>query len=154
MVYVVAGGEYSDWYIEGYFTDRKEAEKYVAFHNKKNGYDEYRIMDLEEIGADNNLPTPFEYHSVVFDLYTDENDKIVKFILRNEPFRFISTYDKKPKQIHIGWNCIEFDLIACSRSKAEKIAEDLMYQILWEDNRASTFEDTVKRVCEGWELIK
>ena len=36
----------------------------------------------------------------------------------------------------------------------EKIAEDLMYQILWEDNRVNTFEDTVKRVCEGWELIK
>ena len=37
MIYAVFGGEYSDWYVLGYFTDKKQAEAFCEECNKRKG---------------------------------------------------------------------------------------------------------------------
>jgi hypothetical protein len=44
-VYIVTEGEYSDYHIEEVFSEREQAEKYVALHNKR--YDKYHIAAYE-----------------------------------------------------------------------------------------------------------
>ena len=44
-VYIVTEGDYSDYHIEEVFSEREQAEKYVALHNKR--YDKYLIAEYE-----------------------------------------------------------------------------------------------------------
>lgn len=46
MIYGIFSGYYSDWIVEGYFNNKEDAEKWVAFKNNKSGYDEYYIKEL------------------------------------------------------------------------------------------------------------
>ena len=38
MIYVIIQGEYSDWSIIGYFTNREEADKYCVAHPSSDYY--------------------------------------------------------------------------------------------------------------------
>ena len=46
MVYGIFCGQYSDWDVIGYFNNKEDAEKYIAFENNKLGYEEYYIIEL------------------------------------------------------------------------------------------------------------
>jgi hypothetical protein len=46
-IYLVVGGEYSDWFIDSYFTNKDEAEKYCLVKNKSaSSYEELYVKDV------------------------------------------------------------------------------------------------------------
>jgi len=71
MVYGVFGGEYSDWFVVGYFENKEDAEAYCKEHNDKCEYDwdEYYIKPLVNL-ADND---PNVYRRYV---YNERNDDV------------------------------------------------------------------------------
>ena len=54
MIYGIFSGYYSDWIVEGYFNNKEDAEKWVAFKNNESGYDEYYIKELRNIRQEIN----------------------------------------------------------------------------------------------------
>lgn len=50
MVYLVVGGEYEDWFIEGYFEDYDLALKYCAMYPEK----KYYVLDIESLNDNLN----------------------------------------------------------------------------------------------------
>ena len=46
-VYVVTVGEYSDYHIQGVFTSRKKADKFVGIFNRCHDYDEARTEEYD-----------------------------------------------------------------------------------------------------------
>lgn len=70
MVYGVFSGEYSDWFVVGYFEDKEDAEAYCKEHNDKCEYDwdEYYIKPLLNLA--NNDPAVFRKY--VYNEYRDE----------------------------------------------------------------------------------
>lgn len=47
-IYIVTSGEYSDYWIDGVFLDKYEADKYCAVRNEESAYTNYRVEEYEE----------------------------------------------------------------------------------------------------------
>lgn len=126
MVYGVFGGEYSDWWVEGYFENRNDAEKYCAMK----GGDRY-VRELPKINADVSKVELKHYHEVVFD-FGGKNGNL----MRNEPTRYeyFAGKDKRTTIKHnifldnSGW--IAISTMAKTRKQAEKIAQDVFTKFL------------------------
>ena len=74
MVYGVFGGEYSDWYVMGYFEDKEKAEAYCKEHNEKCEFscDEYYIKPLLNlVDNDPNIYRRYVYSECNEDVWKD-----------------------------------------------------------------------------------
>lgn len=130
-IYLVVQGCYSDWDIIGYFTREEDASKFVISQ-----YDRYdgpyvTAVDCLDGGIDlSNVEVLYE-HEVMFDKVGGT------MVMRNSPHSYkvyggdiransiyVSPY-KQVQWIHVKVNQKKFD-----RKKAEKIAQDIMYQYL------------------------
>lgn len=130
-IYLVVQGCYSDWDIIGYFTSEEDADKFVVSQHDR--YDEPYVMavDCLDGGIDlSNVEVLYE-HDVVFDKVDGT------MVMRNRPNSYVvyggdiransicvSPY-KRIQWIRVKVNQKKFD-----RKKAEKIAQDVMYQYL------------------------
>ena len=127
MVYGIFSGEYSGWEVEGYFLNRKDAEKYCAVRNRKDGYSGFYVVKIKEIKANVEKVQLKYYHEVVFDFNKG---------MRKEPTRYEYFCGKdRPKRIIYnlsptcnGWFSVS--LMAQTRQKAEKIAQDIWTKFL------------------------
>lgn len=129
MVYGVFGGCYSDWYIVGYFNDRELAEKYCCAF----GDGDYYVQPMKDLTnkADLSSVSIGYRHRVLFDF---DRYGCKKWIMRNDPENY-SCYlsnKKQPNCIDLGNRWIRFDINIDqnNRGKAEKIAQDYLYELL------------------------
>ena len=135
-IYLIVGGEYSDWYIDGYATTREDAEAFCAEENANNKYSELYVMEVDKIGEVPKISLCYE-QEVVFD--KKPRTKSV-WVMRDEPTRYeFKKYDGKelPKST-IGLYGFG-DIITVkvwqteqNRKKAEKIAQDMLTKFLAE----------------------
>ena len=130
-IYGIFNGEYSDWDVLGYYTNREEAEKRCAINNKKCGYYDEYVIELECLDGKVEMPKDkLHYlHEVVFDKCDGT------WVMRNEPTRYkYSTEEITQKEIKEGGSWVVIFVKSrqgeTGRKKAEKIAQDRLYQYL------------------------
>lgn len=131
-IYLVTGGEYSDWYVECYFDNRLDAEKYCA-DNENLGFEIHEV-NKKYLTKEQEQVKLLYIHQVVFD---KKNNGL---FMRDEPdrYRFTRDYTKNKfrkfeisKAFHqpaFQWICFEIE--EPNRKKAEKIAQDYAYQFV------------------------
>lgn len=136
-VYAVFGGYYSDWYCVGYFTNREEADKYCA----KYGPEDYYVEEIKNLSNKfdvSDVTLKYE-HEIVFD-YCNQ-----KWNMRNEPNRYKFYSDKKLRSNSIRdsrnysvkpWIVFTINLQENNRKRAEKIAQDYLYELIYESHRS------------------
>ena len=126
MIYVVTCGEYSDWWIKGYFETREEAEKYCL----KDTDSHIEGVELLSLTENQKKITYLKHHEVVFD------KKDNKWIMRVEPDRY-KVYEGKRQatnyRIWLDTSIFYVEVTAETREKAEKIAQDCLYKYLAEE---------------------
>ena len=128
MIYVIIRGEYSDWSIIGYFTNREEADKYCVAHRSC----DYYVIPVSDLTNTEDLSRiTLKYtHDVVIDR------KPEGWIVRHEPDRYkcyMSDYLKSNEAYSMNppmWGAYKINLDTSNREKAEKIALDYHYQLL------------------------
>lgn len=125
-IYGIFSGAYSDWQVHGYMENRKEAEKYCALKNSQDNdeWNQYYVIDINNIHSDVSMVKINCYHEVVFDFnkgMRNEPDRYDYYIGKNRPPNSICN-------INFGW--ISFSFNCENRKKAEKIAQDKYYQFL------------------------
>ncbi len=132
-IYLVVQGWYSDWNIIGYFTTKDDAERFCI--KEQNKYDEPYVMSVDCLdgGIDlSDVKTLYE-HQVLFDKTNNG------WQMRNEPDRY-KVYDGSKEDIRVNeievsnnrikWICVTVNQDKFDRKKAEKIAQDILYQYL------------------------
>ena len=150
-VYVVFGGMYSDWYMEGYFTDEEEARKYCAVNGLY--YIESELLDKKRDLSKIDI----EYvQEVVFDLSLDR--------MRKEPNRYTFglTGELKgdiikyyPELKDKGWVMFGIKQKELNRDKAEKIAQDyyaILKQYMVENNNDIDKSIELLSLTTGYEI--
>lgn len=132
-LYLVVQGCYSYWDIIGYFTDRDDAERFCVKEYDK--YDEpyVKAVDCLDGGIDLADVKVLYEHEVLFDKTKDG------WQMRNEPERYNvydgNKYDIKANEImpspsSVKWIKVMVNQDKFNRKKAEKIAQDILYQYL------------------------
>jgi len=144
LVYGIFSGEYSDWVVHGYFTDRGRAEQYCAKLNFDQDYDEYYVKDISEIDSDIGANEKLQYyHTVIFDfdkgMRNTPNDYIYYIGSRRKEESVYNSFGKNN-----GWIC--FHLNADSRKKAEKIAQDKYYMFINKYNETGAYRLAAKAI--------
>lgn len=133
MIYGVFGGEYSGWYHVGYFDNRLDADKYCALYNNEKTYEEYYVIELENLKDERDLSkVSLKYaYEILFD-FKDNN-----WIMRDEPDRYkcYIADDLKPNSIdtnsgYCRWVRFTVNINKEDRKFAEKIAQDYLYELL------------------------
>lgn len=133
-IYLVIKGYYSDWRIIGYYTNKGEAEKFCAINSGE--YDEpyFIIANCMDNSVDmSNVSLKYE-HTIVF----DETDN--GWQMREEPERYdyyIADFERSNSMRGSAiyhWIEIKVNQTGFNRVKAEKIAQDYLYQYLNETN--------------------
>lgn len=132
-IYLAVQGYYSDWGIIGYFTSKDNAERFCI--KEYNKYDEPYVITVDclDEGIDlSDVKTLYE-HEVLFDKTNNG------WQMRDEPDRY-KVYDGDKEDIRAnkiepspyknGWICITVNQDKFDRKKAEKIAQDILYQYL------------------------
>lgn len=129
MIYGVFGGCYSDWYIVGYFNNRELAEKYCCAF----GDGDYYVQPMKDLTNKEDLSSvSIGYrHRVLFDFQKNE---FRKWVIRNDPDNY-SCYlsnKKQPNFIELGngWIRFNINIDKNDRKRAEKIAQDYLYELL------------------------
>lgn len=129
MIYGVFGGCYSDWYIVGYFNNRELADKYCCAF----GDGDYYVMPMKDLTNKEDLSSvSIGYrHRVLFDF---DRNRSKKWIMRDDPNNYTCylSNKKQPNFIELGRPWIRFviDMEKNDRKKAEKIAQDYLYELL------------------------
>lgn len=130
MIYGVFGGCYSNWYIVGYFNERELAEKYCCAF----GDGDYYVQPMKDLTnkEDLSLVSIGYRHRVLFDF-----DRIgcKKWIIRDDDPDNYTCYlsnKKQPNLIELGHSWIRFNINIDKndRNRAEKIAQDYLYELL------------------------
>lgn len=128
-IYLAVEGRYSSWHILGYFTNKDEAEKWCIL--KKDKYDEPYVLTVNCLdGKDDVSDVHLLYsHEVVF-WYEHKSWNMV-----DEPDRYsVYSGDVQANRIDCGgllnWIKVTVNQDRFDRKKAEKIAQDLLYQYL------------------------
>lgn len=65
-VYGIGTGEYSDWNIVGFFTDKLQAEKYCQFMNDKYPHENYEVCELENLNENIDLSLIYPKYTFTF----------------------------------------------------------------------------------------
>lgn len=127
-IYLVVEGEYSDWHIIGYFTNKDDAERFcVSQHNEY--WDPYvETVDCLDGGIDLPGVKVLYEHEVVFDRCNGT------MVMRDEPDRYeVYGGEIRANSVFAIGNCwvrVNVNQQEFSREKAEKIAQDILYQYL------------------------
>ena len=148
-VYGIFSGQYSDWNIHGYFTNKNKAEKYCAKMNIKNEWDDIyyatEIKNIQEsVSMDyDSIKLSYE-HEVVFDF-----DKG----MRNEPDRY-NYYAVKLKENSIiyrynTWVAFTINTNSTDRNIVEKIAQDLYAQFNYYKQELGSNEKAIKELVKS-----
>lgn len=139
-IYLAVEGYYSGWNILGYFTNKDEAEKWCILNKEK--YDEPYVLTVNCLNGKDDVSGvhPLYSHEVVF------RYKNGSWNMMNEPDKYyVYSGDTKPNRIDCvnWWNWIKVTVNQdrFDRKKAEKIAQDLLYQYL---EMRETTENTQK----------
>jgi hypothetical protein len=128
-IYVVMHANYSDWHINGFFTNKDDAEKWAT---TKGDCEIVQMVQCLDGKVDySNVSLKYE-HEIVF----DHKDNTWK--MRNEPDRyttyinkyFRSNFIRAEHYMYNKWVAIRVNTESRDRSNAEKIAQDLLYQYL------------------------
>ena len=128
MIYVIIQGEYSDWSIIGYFTNREEADKYCVAHPSCDYY-VHPVSDLTNTEDLSRITLKYT-HDVVID------HKPEGWVVRHEPDRYkcyMSDYLNSNEIYSFNppiWSGYKINIDTSNREKAEKIALDYHYQLL------------------------
>ena len=119
MVYGVFGGEYSDWFVVGYFESKKDAEVYCNLHNAKceDSWDEYYIKPLLNL-VDNE---PNIYRQFTYSEYRDEVWKEDDMVSNTKEPTFIVDYGNGVRCVNVWMNLCDF-----SKERVRKIAQDAL----------------------------
>lgn len=127
-IYLVVDGQYSDWRIIGYFTNKDDSERFCVL--KHDAYDGPYVetVDCLDGGVDlSNVEVLYE-HEVVFD------KRGSTMVMRDEPDRY-NVYGgemraNRVEAIGYHWIRVIVNQRGFNREKAEKIAQDILYQYL------------------------
>lgn len=127
-IYLVVDGQYSDWRIIGYFANKDDAERFCVL--KHDAYDcPYVVtVDCLDGGVDlSNVEVLYE-HEVVFD------KRGSTMVMRDEPDRY-NVYGGEMRANRVEamgyhWINVIVNQREFNREKAEKIAQDILYQYL------------------------
>lgn len=137
MIYAVFGGCYSDWYVIGYFDNREDAEKYCAKYGTKDDFYVKEIHNLSKKFDLSDVKLMYQ-HEIVFDLQNNE------WIMRNEPTRYSYYSDTQLRCNNVRdsrifnvqpWIIFSINLSENNRKKAEKIAQDYLYELIYNSNK-------------------
>lgn len=128
-IYLAVEGYYSGWNILGYFTNKDEAEKWCILNKEK--YDEPYVLTVNCLDGKDDVSDvhPLYSHEVMFGY------KNGSWNMMNEPNRYsVYSGDVQANRIDYGgsrsWIKVTVNQDRFDRKKAEKIAQDLLYQYL------------------------
>lgn len=128
QIYLVVEGQYSDWRIVGYFTNRDNAERFCVSQYSK--YDEPYVIVVDCLDGVIDLSgvKVLYEHEVVFEKCGGT------MVMRNEPDRY-NAYGgdiraNSVQSIGFGLVAINVNQKKFNRKEAEKIAQDILYQYL------------------------
>ena len=126
-IYVVMHAYYSGWEIHGFFTNREDADKWVATHDEDEIVVEVECLDGKVDYS--NVKIKYE-HEVVFDRCKGS------WQMRNEPDRYQVYIEDHLRSTsmwsfnHTHWIGIRVNTERYDRKLAEKIAQDILYTYL------------------------
>lgn len=133
-IFAILSGEYSDWNIEGYTDSEDKAMQICAVHNKENKHDDWYYAEVKKM--ENPIRTiELKYvHEVVF----DKNMEAWQMMQDPYRYKYFESGDKDiPEHSKIDyWTYTDRIIVATipmkenNRKKAEKIAQDMLYQFL------------------------
>lgn len=127
-IYLVVEGQYNGWSIVGYFTNKDDAERFCVLRN--NTYDEPYVKEVDCLdgGVDLSKVKVLYEHEVMFNRLNGT------MVMRNEPDRYvIYGGDIQANSVFALGNCwvkVNVNQQEFNREKAEKIAQDILYQYL------------------------
>ena len=128
QIYLVVEGQYSDWHIVGYFTNKDNAERFCVSQHSKYDDPYVIVVDCLDGGIDLSGVKVLYEHEVVFD------KRGGTMVMRNEPDRYnIYSGDIRANSVRsmdFGWVAIKVNQKKFNRKQAEKIAQDILYQYL------------------------
>ena len=128
QIYLVVEGQYSDWRIVGYFTNKDNAERFCVSQHSKYDDPYVIVVDCLDDGIDLSGVKVLYEHEVVFD------KRGSTMVMRNEPDRYnIYGGDIRADSVqsmNYGWVAIKVNQKKFNRKQAEKIAQDILYQYL------------------------
>lgn len=123
-IYLVVSGEYSDYGVHGFFTDKTKAEKYCALKNSSDKcYDIYSVeecVNLQNGFIESGIVVKYEHA-----FYVDKHG-----VFRDYPYFDIVICSKgtnkiKNHQRKSGGHIVYVYLNEVNRDKALKIAQDM-----------------------------
>lgn len=143
-IYLVVQGYYSDWDIIGYFTDKSEAERFCVSQCDKYYSPYIKVVDCLDGGIDLSDVKVLYEHEVVFD------KRGSTMVMRDEPDRY-NVYGgniraNSVESKNFGWVAIKVNQKKFNRKKAEKIAQDILYQYLELSHGKSYDQDALKAI--------
>lgn len=127
-IYLVIEGQYSDWRIIGYFTSKDNAERFCVSQGSKYDSPYVGVVDCLDGGIDLSGVKVLYEHEVVFD------KRGGTMVMRNEPDRY-NVYGgdiqaNSVQSMNFGWVAIRVNQKKFNRKRAEKVAQDILYQYL------------------------
>lgn len=133
-IFAIISGEYSDWNIEGYTDSEDSAMRICAVHNKETEYDDWYFTKVEKMEKPIRTIELKYVHEVLFDKSMD------KWVMRQEPdrYKYFENGDKEiPEKSKVNYWIHNSGIIVATipmkennRKKAEKIAQNMLYQFL------------------------
>ena len=134
-IYLVMYSYYEDWQIYGFFTNRTDAEKYCVAHKDKKLYIK-EIPNYDNIDEDfRNISLKYTFN-IMFGVNEDGEFKglsIRKFDWENDCVPYQDEFFKSNllEYYHsFSWVRVAVNLDERNLEKAQKIAQDLVYQYL------------------------
>ena len=124
VVYVVTSGEYSDYHIDGVFTDYDKAELYRAILHDKDKYD-YCNPQIEEYNTDEIQVEGKVYRGLLFREVTGKRrnvDSIHTFVSTNPIEEKVKTYT----------NCFGEKIIAVTTQISKRVNADEAKKIAYD----------------------
>lgn len=146
-VYGIFSGCYSDWSVHGFFTDIDKAERYCALQNKDgDGWDEYYVMELNEIDAQVS-DVKLKYY---YDMCVRFTENPNKYTIDEPSYDYYLGKDKsKSSQYNYfnngsGWFSYSFN--CDSDDKALKIIKDKYMEVLEKYSECGDFNMSAESV--------
>lgn len=128
QIYLVVDGQYSDWRIVGYFTNKDNAERFCVSQYSKYDDPYVIVVDCLDGGIDLSGVKVLYEHTVMFD------ERGGTMVMRNEPDRY-NVYGgdiqaNSVRSMDFGWVEIKVNQKKFNRKQAEKVAQDILSQYL------------------------
>lgn len=137
FIYVIIEGEYSDWRIIGYTDSEDDAMQICAQHNQndKQHKDWYYESDRKVASPKQKIKLQY-FHNITFDRNRNICDELYKL-------EYIASDESKIEKVEIddpqfsSYITISVPLKENNPERAKKIAQDALYQYLYEKESRS-----------------